>query len=208
MKLIKARIRGLGRTMESRWFALTPHLNLFHFPDDDGRAGFFQALETINPPYSCQSVQPFADFPRFNKHQDHARKVVAGKRTVALAVFNSTPNLVADLAAITPLLFGTDRIEVGRRLDYSRWINFVELASSSRWSEISTDLGRLLDLTRTLAPAKASELAEIITPLRPSDRIRNDLQKRLTDWLADLPSCSTGRLAAAVRRHPGRGAPV
>ncbi len=186
MKLIKARIRGLGRTMESRWFSLTPHLNLFHFPDDSGRAGFFQALETVNPPYSCRRVQPFAGFPRLIRHQDHLRKIDAGKRTVALAVLNSTPDLVADLATISPLLFGTDRIEVGRRFDYSRWMNFVELASSSRWSEISADLGRLLDLARTLAPAKAETLAEIITPLRPTDRIRNDLQKRLAAWLADL----------------------
>lgn len=186
MKIIQARIRGLGRTMESRWFALAPRLNLFHFPDDSGRAGFLQALETVNPPYSCRSVQPFADFPQLLRHQDHARKIIADKRTVALAVFNSTPNLVADLAAITPLLFATDRIEIGRRLDYSRWINFVELASSSRWSEISADFGRLLELTRTLAPAKAENLAEIVASLRPSDRIRDDIQKRLTGWLEDL----------------------
>jgi hypothetical protein len=187
MKLIKARIRGLGRTMESRWFALTPHLNLFHFPDDRGRAGFFQALETINPPYSCQRTRPFADFPQLISRQGHFRKIIAGKRTVALAVFNSTPDLVADLATISPLLFNTDRIEVGRRLDYSRWINFVELASSSRWSEISADMNRLLDLARNLAPARAATLVEIINPLRPADRIRNGIQKELAGWLEDLP---------------------
>ena len=187
MKVIQSRIRGLGRTMDGGWFTLDPHLSLFHFPDDIGRAGFFQALETVNPPYSCRTAQPFVDFPQFTEQRGYQRRINAAKRTVAIAVFNTTPALVNDLAAIDPLFFSTDRIEAGRRLDYSRWINFVELAASSRWSEISAEIFRLLELCRAAAPDEAERLAGLLKALRPSDRITGELQHQLAHWLQNLP---------------------
>ena len=74
----------------------------------------------------------------------HTRRINPAKRTIALAVFNATPDLVQELSSIGDWFYETDRIEVGRRFDYSRWINFVELASSTRWSEISSDIEDLL----------------------------------------------------------------
>lgn len=187
MKVIQAKIRGLGPTIESRWFDLSPHLNLFHYPDDLGRAAFFRTLATVNPPSSCRRAKTFADLPLFIEQQGHTRRIRPEKRTVALAIFSATPDLVKELAAIDPHLYETDRIEVGRRLDYSRWINFVEISSSTRWSEISSDIRHLIDLTLKNAPDRTKPLAALVNSLKASDRIKDGLDNRLASWLTSLP---------------------
>jgi hypothetical protein len=188
MKLIQARIRGLGTFMESRWFDLDPHLNIFQFPEQKYGRGFLRILETINPAYSIKTLEPFSDFPKYTDQSGHTKRLNPAKRTVALAVFSATPSLVKELADIDQLLYETDRIEVGRRLDYSRWINFVELASSTRWSEISDDIQTLLNQTQHLAPDQTRPVSDIIKNLKPTDRIRDSLQDQLVSWLQNLPS--------------------
>jgi hypothetical protein len=187
MKLIQARIRGIGALTESRWFELSPHLNLFWFPQQQYGGNFLRILQTINPPYAIETVKPFADFPAYIKQDGQTKRVHPSKRTVALAVFSATPALVKELAAISPVLYETDRIEVGRRLDYSRWINFVELAASTRWSEISDNIRILLDEAQRFAPERRHPLADIIRGLKPTDRIKDTLQGLLAHWLDDLP---------------------
>ncbi len=188
MKLIQARIRGLDALAESRWFDLNPHLNLFRFPEQRHGRKFLRILQTINPTYAIDSVKPFADFPEYIEQDGHSKRVSPAKRTVALAVFGATPLLVKELAAISPLLYETDRIEIGRRLDYSRWINFVELASSTRWSEISGSVQTLLDKEQRLAPERATPLLDVVRNLNPTDRVKDKLQELLNDWLRKLPS--------------------
>ena len=194
MKLIKARTRGLRTLTESSWFDLSPHLNLFQFPAQNDQNGpksggdFLRILETINPSYACKKKQPFADLPKLTELGGYLKRVDPTKRTVALAVFSATPELVGHLTVAGDWFYETDRIEVGRRLDYSRWINFVELASSTRWSEISDDISSLIEKASGLSPDLASPPAEIICSLRPSDRIKDELQEELASWLKNLPS--------------------
>lgn len=190
MKLIQARIRGLGTLMESRWFDLSPQLNLFQFPDSKGQIygeNFLRILQTINPTYAIQTVKPFASYPKFIEQDGYPRRVNPTKRTVSLAVFTATPSLVKKLGSISEWLYETDRIEVGRRLDYSRWINFVELAASTRWSEISADMQTLLDQVQHSSPYLTSPLTDIISSLKPADRIKNELADQLIHWLQNLP---------------------
>lgn len=196
MKVIRARVRGLGDTIESRWFDLSPRLNLFHFPDEKGRASFLQALAAVNPLFPCERTRPFADFPLISRRPGYSKRIHPAKRTVALAIFNTSPSLVGDLAAASPHLFQTDRIEVGRRLDYSRWINFVEIASSTRWREIAADLQQLASRTKELAPEKAARLEAITQPLHESDRIKDGVDLALGKWLESLP--------AKIRRSAGQ----
>jgi|GEM_PF-1022890 len=187
MKLIKARIRGLDALTESRWFDLTPRLNLFQFPERSHGRNFLRILQTINPTYTVENVEPFADFPEYTEQDGYTKHVNPAKRTIALAVFSATPGLVKDLSAISDLLYETDRIEVGRRLDYSRWINFVELASSTRWSEISGDIETLMDAARRLDPNLVQPVSELIGSLKPADRIKAQIKYQLAHWLQDLP---------------------
>lgn len=187
MKLLKGRIRGLGATIESQWFDLSPGLNCFHFPDDNTACHFLRAVETLNPIYRCLTVRPFSHFPETIRQGQRTRRVIPAKRTVSIGVFDSTPSLVNELATITPLLYETDRIEVGRRMDYSRWVNFVELSSSTRWSEIAGDMETLRSLVKQHDPHHAAALYALTGQILPSDRVKNELGDNLLDWLKVLP---------------------
>lgn len=208
MKLVKARTRGFGPVVETGWFDLSPGLNTFYFEDLSQGFRFLQALQTINPPYSCEELAPFSDFPTHINSRGYRRRIAPEKRTVALGVFAASVDLVRELAEISPLLFETDRIEVGRRLNYSRWSNFVELASSSRWSEVSSDLTKLTTEYGAKVPDLKNLVLELTKKLAPSDRIKDNLAKNLTDHLVAfqpaLGSDSTidiNELLEKTRRH-------
>lgn len=192
MKVIQARLRGYGPIMASRWFDMSPRLNLLHYPDDGGRVLFLRTLTTINPRSFSRETGPFAELPPFIERRGLIRKIHPEKRTVALATFAATPDLVRDLAAVSPHLYETDRIEVGRRLDYTRWINFVEVASSTRWSEIAEGLQQLMNLAEKGMPEQTAYLAHSIASLQPSDRIKDGRDTILAEWLQALPTALTG----------------
>ena len=187
MKLIKARLRGLDSLTESRWFNLNPKLNLFQFTEPRHGKNFLRILQTINPTYPVETVKPFADFPGYRERDGHTIHVNPAKRTIALAVFGATPGLVKELSAVSDLFYETDRIEVGRRLDYSRWINFVELAASTRWSEISADMAVLQAAARRFTPDMGQPFAKLTAGLQSSDRIKDGIKDQMAHWLRELP---------------------
>jgi hypothetical protein len=182
MKLIKLRLRGLGEIPETSWIEIAPGLNLLQVRSAPRKTALIDALATINPPYPCELVDPFGDLPRQITRQGYTRRVVPHKRTIAIAVFNSAPDLVAELAEISPALYETDLIEVGRRLDYSRWINFIELASSTRWGDIADEADSVLAIS---APAsdRAERLRRRLDTLTSTDRIKGELMSELADYL-------------------------
>jgi len=185
MNLIRMKIRGLGSTPETPWFRLGSGLNLFHIPDAAEGMAFIKAIQTINPPYNCQTRQPFSDLLTTIKYKEYTRVVRPQKRTIAISVFSSSPQLVEALAGASPLFYETDRIEVGRRLDYTRWVNFVELASSTRWSEVSDDIQKL---HRTMAntSGRMQDPGSLIKRMLPTDRIRDHVMDELLQWLGGL----------------------
>ena len=187
MKLIKARLRGLDTLTETRWFDLSPRLNLFQFAKPRQGRNFLRILQTINPTYAIKTEKPFAGFQEYQEPNGYRRRVNPAKRTVALAVFDVTSGLVEELSAASDLLYQTDRIEVGRRLDSSRWINFVEVASSTRWGTISDDMKALLHTARRVAPGMVPSLSGLIDNLQPSDRIKGGIKDQLSHWLKELP---------------------
>lgn len=190
MKLVKARVRGLGALSESEWFELSPSLNLFQFAGQDGEArggNFLRLLQSINPTYAVQARRPFASYPHIIKVNGQSRRIHPAKRTIAMGVFSATPELVHELSFIADWFYETDRIEVGRRFDYSQWINFVELASSTRWSEISSTLEDLLRQARKISSTMTAPPDEM-SRLQPADRILGTVQDHLTQWLQQLPS--------------------
>lgn len=198
MKLVKARVRGLGLVIETKWFELSPRLNLFHFADSNKGGRFLQTLQTINPPFSCEAIAPFSDFPEHILWHGFHRHVIPEKRTVAIGVFGAHSDLVVDLAGISPLLFETDRIEVGRRLDYSRWINFVELASSTRWSELEPDLTGFLHRIREILPEHSRKLEEFTADFHPSDRIKKERGDGLKALLKNLQNQTPAEMVAEL----------
>lgn len=187
MKLIKARLRGLEPSTASQWFDLDPRLNLFTFSEPIHGTNFLRILQTLNPPYEPEVMAPFAHFPTIEEKNGYSRRVTPAKRTIALGVFEAPPTLVGELSQVSDLLYEVDRVEVGRRLDYSRWINFVELASSTRWSEISQNVESLIDSAAKLSPGSEKTLAQLTAGLQPTDRIVDGLAGTLLQRMDKLP---------------------
>lgn len=201
MKLLQIKIRGLGSTPSTDWFSLTPHLNMFMGQNVSYRSNILAALETINPPFSCSKKKPFSDFPLEIQQNGYAKRISPHKRTISLGVFAATPQLVVDLGQISESLYETDRIEVGRRLNYTRWLNFVELRSSARWGEVSENFRILADILRPTSPERVNELSKYIDELTPGDRIKRTLMNQLATWLSGLPTLPEDLNSTAELTH-------
>lgn len=188
MRLLQLKIRGLGELPETDWLQIDRRINVISFEDSVAGTLFLKAIESLKPLTDCRITQPFQGLPLETRTHDGHRKVInPAKRTIAMGIFDSPASLVRELGLITPHLYETDRIEVGRRLDYSRWINFVELASSSRWSQISEDLRRLCDKIRRHQPGR-ERIKHLLTTMADSDRIKGHTARELEEWLDNLKS--------------------
>lgn len=185
MRLLQIKLRGLGNLPVTSWVTLSKTLTLLRFSDSHIGRQVLKAVQSLNPPYDCFSEQPFGDLPMEEVLANgYRRSVSPEKRTIVIGIFDTPSALVKDLGALTPSLYETDRVEIGRRLNYSRWINFVEIASSSRWSEVSEDIGRLLHEYPDGAEAQA--IHRLMTEAVPADRIKGSMAEELAAWLTTL----------------------
>ncbi|HKJ64793.1 MAG TPA: hypothetical protein VJ969_05290 [Desulfopila sp.] len=177
------RVRGLGDVIESNWVEIGKKTSFFSLPGGFNRKGFLHALQTVNPPYVCRKQKPFVHYPLITRQGKYTKRVRPHRRTISFAIFVGTPQIVEELAVYTPHLYETDRIEVGRRLDYSRWVNFVELAGSTRWSEVEDSIQALV---KTHGATLDPQLRASLNTLDGSDRIVNRLLEDLAGWLRFL----------------------
>lgn len=183
MRLIQAKARCVEGVRDSGWFVPGREATVIYAPERGSVAHLFQALQAVNPPYALTDRKPFLSHPQSWRQGAYVRKVVPEKKTAVIMVFSAVPELVRELAEVDESLFETDRIEVGRRLDYSRWITFVELSASGRWIDVKEDF-RLL---RSLAEdAACQEQASFLDELRDTDRLRGELAEKCRNWLSRL----------------------
>lgn len=186
MKLIQAKVRGTGALIESGWFQLSSGLNRFQFTNSHEGTLFLRSLQTLNPIFSSSGSGIFNDLPLYEKRGNYLRHIHAEKRTVALGVFAANSNLVGELGELDNNLYETDRIEVGRRLDHSRWMNFVELSSSTRWKEIKRDMQQLIEDMPANKMEMKEEAINYIENLADADRIKGQISRRLLLYLDNL----------------------
>lgn len=186
MHLLTFRIVGHPAIPNSHWIHVDRGINVFRSAQADQPRALLQMLQTINPPYDIQTTDPFRDLPGSIAGPNYARKIIPAKKTTAIAVLAASPELVQGLATIDPLYHAADRVEFGRRRDYSRWTNFVELAGSSRWSEIEPAVSNLLSRIGKDSGAAADRLRSAAADLRGVDRIRGDIESKLKERLEAL----------------------
>lgn len=185
MRLLQIKLRGLGSLPVTNWVTLSAKLTLLRFSDSRVGRQVLKTVQSLNPPYDCFTEQPFADLPMEEVLADGRRRAITpAKRTIVIGIFDTPSALVKDLGTITPPLYETDRVEIGRRLDYSRWINFVEIASSSRWSEVSEDVRKLLH--EYPDGPEANAIQRLMTEAVPADRIKGTMAEELAGWLTTL----------------------
>jgi len=186
MKLIQAKLRGTGPLIESSWIQLSRHLNQFHFPLPENGSSFLRALQTLHPPFSCKETDSFSGLPHYEKRGTHKKHIHPAKRTIALGVFGATAELVTELGLLDDNLYETDRIEIGRRLDCSRWLNFVELSSSTRWKEIKESVTQLLLPLQQIDAKRYSDAISITKSLKGSHRVVGEIAERFLFFLKGL----------------------
>lgn len=203
MHLLKFRIIGLPLVPDSSWLEVDRGLNVIAANDGRRAAALLQMLQTINPPYALATINPFAGLIPYASGQPYTRKIIPAKKTAALAIFSCPPPLVAELAALDPVLYAADRIEFGRRRDYSQWMNFVELAGSTRWSEIAPIVHALLALLPPTPLPAAAALQAGLDSWRGTDRIKGEgairLKSQLQSLRPHLPAGDRARLDSCVQ---------
>jgi len=205
LKLTKIRIRGLGSVIDSSWVKTGSKMTVFCLPASFDRVGFSEALQSINPPCDILKTLPFREYPNITRKGKYQKRVRPDRRTIALAIFTAQPALVHRLAQVTPHLYETDRIEVGRRMNYTRWINFVEIASSTRWSEVVSEFENLL---QGLDVTEGDEIFSFVQSLLPTDRIKDtNIAAPLTLFLdrcrkdPDMSANKVADLLFKIERH-------
>lgn len=191
MRLIQAKVRCVEGVRDTGWIVPGKETTVICGPSGSGKSHLMRALETLNPLYDVVGSKPFANHPKEWQQGNHTRRVIPEKKTAVFMVFSAEPDLVRELDLIDPVLIETDRIEVGRRLDYTRWITFVEIAASARWSEIAESmmtLSKVLPL-RVSDTRRLTELQEgwaFLETLRKTDRVKDQTAVTCNTWLNEL----------------------
>jgi len=201
MRLIQAKIRGTGLTLATGWFEIHRQTTAICITDAAARTCFLRGLHAITPDELHAWPDLFAHTPRLVSTKDHLRKIMPHKRTIAMGIFAASPELVKELGLLCPDLYETDRIEIGRRLDSSRWLNFVEISSSTRWGEICQDIQPVLD-----SPEASAIRYRFLRTLLPTDRVKGKIHDELIRLLNDFSTARTdyadtvAQLRESIRR--------
>ncbi|WP_419174116.1 hypothetical protein [Desulfosediminicola sp.] len=180
MRLIQAKARCVEGVHDSGWFVPGGETTVIYDPEGKSISPLFSALQALNPPYDIREKKPFLSHPKVWQQGSYGRKVIPEKKTAVMMVYSAVPDLVRELAELDESLFETDRIEVGRRLDYSRWITFVEISASGRWSDVKEGFQQL----RTLVKSREDqERCSFMDDLQGTDRLKGDLADNCRNWL-------------------------
>lgn len=187
MYLTKAKICGHQIIKNSSWFQFSRHLTFLAGPCGSGKTSLLRILQTINPHPLQNFDNPFATFPDHFLTKGYKRIVDPRKKTAALAIFKSNDEMRNQLAEIERSLINTDKIEVGRRLDWSRWLSFVEISSSTRWSEIEDKVAALTHhiADQSILSGLKTEFPEL-SQLTATDRVKGEAMHLLGNWLTAI----------------------
>nr|WP_321467724.1 hypothetical protein [uncultured Desulfobulbus sp.] len=187
MHLLQFRIIDHPALAKASWVDVGPGINILAPPTTRQAQALLRSLQALSPAYDCAQVDPFSALPLYRTGGTVTRRIIPAKRTTVIAIYAASPELVVDLAAIDPLYYEIDRIEVGRRRDYSRWMNFVELPASARWGEVAPILVPLL-VERCSGPSRGeiAPLLDRIGAWRNTDRIKGEQAQWLLDRLESL----------------------
>lgn len=183
MRLIQAKVRCVEGVRDTGWMIPGKETTVVLGPRNSGKTSLLLALQALNPPYDVSLVKPFTAHPPTWQQGSYARQVIPEKKTAVVMVFAAAPDQVVRLAEIDDDLIETDRIEVGRRLDYSRWTSFVEIPASSRWRQIADDM----EILRRAAAHRHEGAEEPVFPgLHSSDRLQGDTAAECLRWLGQI----------------------
>ncbi|MCB2182317.1 MAG: hypothetical protein KQH63_09850 [Desulfobulbaceae bacterium] len=186
MQLFRCRVAGHFILHNSDWFTIHARMTTITGPTGSGKSTLLKALGSLNPPFCHPDPAPFADFPQYVRSGKHTRRVIPAKKTAAIGVFICDDLLRNTLAEIDPVFMKTDRIEVGRRLDSSRWITYVEISASSRWSELAPYLEKMRRIADPTENSLFDEWWQECETIQAAERIKGNLAERANRFFDGL----------------------
>ncbi len=194
MELSQVKVRGLQGLENTGWLSIHPHITLIESATAEQAQHFLAALETINPVRDIKQSDPFSTYLPFTKLNGHTRRIAPEKKTAAYGIFIALPQLVHKLGYINTMFYETDRIEVGRRLDFSRWISFVELPGSSKIEEFEK---KAAPIFAALSQQQREEYENLVSSWQFNDRISGQLAIQLREWWINTTKGSSERALSA-----------
>ena len=204
MQLIQARVRCVQGIEDSGWFVPGRGATVVHGRSQGQAASLLRALQALNPPCDIEVLQPFSDHPQRWRQAGHSRLVIPAKKTAVFMVFAATPDQPPRLAELDDDLIETDRIELGRRLDLSRWTSFVELSAASRWRDVRADMKHLLAVVGQAGHGGEQLLGRLQGPERLAGSIGDECLEVLAAIAPQLPVAERQRYRrclSLVQRH-------
>lgn len=200
MQILQAKVRCLKGVVDTGWFKPGRKMTILLGKKQERVSQLLRGLEALKPLYDITTVDPLGDHLATWQQGDHRRHVIQEKKTAVYMIFDSEPELVKSLSLLDDSLIETDRIELGRRLDYSLWISFVELPASARWSDIAEDMHALKDQQVGKKGAPQGVDDTFFNDCKPTDRIKGDLAARCRQWLLAHSSFQSGDSAVLFER--------
>lgn len=179
MELSQVKVRGLPGLKQTGWLIIHPHISLIQAGDTEQANNFLAALEAINPIRDIRQNNALRNYIPFTKINGYTKRVDPAKKTAAYGIFTADPQLIMKLGRINTVYYETDRIEVGRRLDCSRWISFVELPGSSKLAEFEHMAAPIFD---TFSELQKEEYQHLVDKWLFTDRISGKLAEQLRNW--------------------------
>lgn len=179
MQILQAKIQCLPRLEHTGWFPLNQGLTILTGDNSVQTRDLLLGLESINPLYLCQSRKPLEKHLRFLERNGYTKRINPQRKTAAYSIYSAPTELVKELVHLNPALYETDRIEIGRRLDYSSWISFVEMSQATRFKEFEKETAPVLN---TLSNIERKEYSEIVQRYKTNDRISGEFADKLGQW--------------------------
>lgn len=183
MELIQAKIRCLPGVADTGWFKPGRGLSLLTSESPGLGSVILMGLEALNPLYDIEEADPFREHQRTWLQGNFTRTVITSKKTAVCTIFAADPHAVKQLATLDDSLFETDRIEFGRRLDYTRWVSFVEIPASGRWSEIREEMTALREVLASRTLLHDAPSTPFPDNVKNTDRLKGDLSQQCKRWL-------------------------
>ena len=183
MHLLQAKIRHLDSIGDSGWFRTESNLTILTGENRQIVSTILRILEALNPLYNINTRSPFLELPKTWQQGGYQRHVIPEKMTAIFGIYDSDPELVKTLSIIEEKLIETDKIEVGRRLDYSRWISFIGIPASARWSDMRKDMHQLKELLDNGSTPVIGNDDRFFNTCRETTRIRDEVSNQCRRWL-------------------------
>lgn len=207
MRLTKAKISKYRSIKDTEFFDVEELKTILVGPNEAGKTAVLRALQQINPPPDVQKFDALRDYPRSEYNDISTKRIDPSKITVVEGHFMLDD---VDKAEI-PAEFHRVTYKFGRKLDNTAWHSLDDAPALAKYSDIKSDLLRLVAHADSRAPQPAAgaavpetwaaKLDSLTKGWAPDQLIDEETSKAVTFWLDKILPVIDESADAEVTRH-------